>query len=886
MSLSPGTTLGHYQVSALIGEGGMGQVWQATDTQLNRQVALKILPDAFAADPDRLARFTREAQILASLNHPNIAAIHGIEEDDGTRALVLELVEGPTLADRIAKGPIPLDEALTIAKQIAEALEAAHEAGVIHRDLKPANIKVREDGTVKVLDFGLAKALDPNPEGDPSQSPTLTAAATQMGVIMGTAAYMSPEEARGKPVDRRTDLWAFGAVIYEMLTGLQAFQGEDVGDIVATVVKSEPDWSRLPGGTPPAVRTLVQRCLRKDRKQRLGDAGAARIEIDETLAAPRGVGRERSGWQRAIPLPWTALVAVAAVVAASVIGTWLRSPPEQPSVAARLMLSLPPGMELGDGASVAISPDGTQVAYVATRGGLQQLYLRPINGFEARPVTGTEGAKAPFFSPDGRWVGFFAEGRLKKASTTGGVIESLAELLAEGVEGGSWGPSGTIVFMGADGTGLFEVSSEGGTPRPITTDQGEATRVLGAPEFLPGGEAVLFTSHPSVARTAEDNAVEVLTIETGARRVLIQGGSSARYLPTGHLVFLRTGTLMAVPFDLDRLEITGTPTPVIDGVREPFSGFGAFTCSRAGTCVYVAGGTVAQRTVALVDRTGASQTLSLAPQGYNQPRFSPSGGQISFWIEQLHCDIVVYDLARGALTVVASEGDNHNPIWTHNGERITYISSSLGIPGYEVLSTPTDGSGAEERASERRQNLGPITPLSWSAQGNVLAFVNEGDIWLLPLSGGGEPQSFFQSRSDETLPAFSPDGDWLAYVSDESGRQQVYVQPFPGPGPRYPISTEGGSEPVWGPGGQELFFRDGDRMMVVEVSAEPSFTATRPSVLFAGSFARSLGVLSYDISPDGQTFVMLNPGEQEQAVTQIRVLSNWFTALSERVPIP
>ena len=490
MGLAPGTSIGHYDVTSLLGEGGMGQVWQATDTQLNRQVALKILPDAFASDPDRLARFKREAQILASLNHPNIAAIYGIEEAEGTRALVLELVEGPTLADRIAKGPIQLDEALPIAKQIAEALEAAHEAGVIHRDLKPANIKVREDGTVKVLDFGLAKALDPVQEVDPSNSPTLTAAATQMGVILGTAAYMSPEQARGSSVDRRADIWAFGAVLYEMLTGRRLFESGTVSDTLASVLKTDPDWDALSPLTPPAIRKLLLRCLRKDRSERLQHIGDARVEITEVQASPaaeaiRPVPGERIAWRQMLAIGGATFIVGA--VATGLVMRQLAVP--EPRPVSRFAVRLSGDLFDRFAPNLALSPDGQTLVYVAVTDGVQQLYERRIDQFEAAPIRGTEGARHPFFSPEGEWVAFFAAGMLKKVPLAGGPPVSLCETPAEG--GGSWTGDDTIVF-GSRYSGLSSVPAVGGNPEPLTELGPDEVGHL-SPQVLPDGKTVLFS---------------------------------------------------------------------------------------------------------------------------------------------------------------------------------------------------------------------------------------------------------------------------------------------------------------------------------------------------------------------------------------------------------
>ena len=596
MALSPDTRLGHYDVTALLGEGGMGQVWQATDTQLNRQVALKILPDAFAADPDRLARFKREAQILASLNHPNIAAIYGIEEAEGTRALVLELVEGPTLADRIAKGPIPLDEALPIAKQIAEALEAAHEAGVIHRDLKPANIKVREDGTVKVLDFGLAKALDPAPDVDPSQSPALTAAATQMGVIMGTAAYMAPEQARGKTVDRRADIWAFGAVLFEMLTAKRAFDGRDVSETLGGVLRLEPEWDALDADLPPRLSALLRRCLDKEPRQRVQAVGDVRLAMEgafETTAAPPSeattpLGPQPAGWRRAMSVVGVAVVGGVIVG----VGVWILKPPtpSPPRAHARFVVNTPPDGVLQVSnlfPDVAVSPDGTHIVYVSGLGppATRQLYVRPVDQLDATPLRGTDGANFPFFSPDGAWVGFRDVNTLKKVSILGGPAVTIANLgsLPLGV---SWGPDDTIIFATAASRGLMRVPSVGGDPEVLTTVGAEDTETEHRwPDALPNGRGVLFTAWSG---SDEGSRIALLSVETGEITYLVPGGSHPHYVPTGHIVYGVNGTLRAVGFDLDRLALTSNnPVPVLESVSTKITGAANFSFSKSGTLVYV-----------------------------------------------------------------------------------------------------------------------------------------------------------------------------------------------------------------------------------------------------------------------------------------------------------
>ena len=651
----------------------MGQVYQATDTKLNRQVALKILPEAFATDPDRLARFQREAQVLASLNHPNIAQIHGIEEEEGTRALVLELVEGPTLADRISKGPIPLDEALPIAKQIAEALEAAHEAGVIHRDLKPANIKVREDGTVKVLDFGLAKALDPSPTADPSQSPTLTAAATQMGVIMGTAAYMSPEQAKGKPVNRQTDVWAFGAVLFEMLTGRRAFPGDDVSDTLATVLKSDPDWSTLPPATPVSVRRLVKRCLTKERQLRLREAGIAVIEIhdaDEGTEQPR-----RAVWQR----PSFAAVGAALFLVVGGLAGWAMTQRSVPSssFSARFSLMTPPEAPLVRdlcGQDVSLSPDGGRVAYVSGAPNRPQIMLRELDQLEPVALRGAEGGFAPFFSSDGQWIAFVAGNALRRVSVLGGealtVWESRGRLICAN---GSWGVNDRIVLEvveirdGELGGRLLLVPASGGSAEAITIVSGQppGSFSYGIPELLPDGETVLLTTFLG---PLNPRGMATLSLTTGEITPLPVEGTYGRYSPTQHLIYASGRTLQAVGFDPERLEVTSEPVTLVEGVsRKLVQGSVSFAVSDTGSLVYVTGETSdSDRTLVLLDRQGRVDPVAGFPRGdVRNVQFSPDERTVAFDDGD---DVWTYDLERQTLNQVTTDpvSDSH-PVWSIDG---------------------------------------------------------------------------------------------------------------------------------------------------------------------------------------------------------------------------
>jgi serine/threonine protein kinase/Tol biopolymer transport system component len=898
MPLGSGARLGPYEIQSAIGAGGMGEVYRARDRRLNRDVAIKVLPASLTNDPDRLARFEREAQLLASLNHPNIAAIHHVEGTSDGPALVMELVDGETLADSIARGPIAIDNALPIAKQITDALAAAHERGIIHRDLKPANIKVRPDGTVKVLDFGLAKLNEPNaPNGssvpnapNASLSPTITSPAlmTGVGVLLGTAAYMSPEQARGGTADRRSDLWAFGAVLFEMLTGRRLFEGATVSDTLAQVLMQPPDWTLLPAATPPAIRRLLRRCLEKDRNRRLESAPAARLEIEDALVSASDtpgksvpVGPTRASLSRRAIVPAAAFALGGALVG----GAWfLRDvgTPQRFTTAARVTLSLPSGTEIDDGRSVAISPDGTNVAFVARQSGVSELYLRPINRLEAREISDTRGATAPFFSPDGQWLGFFADGKLKKVSTAGGVVVSLTDAATSANASATWSSNDSIAFTGGP-SGLAIVPAAGGEARPLLSKEQTAMMAVRSVDFLPGAGALLLATTPRGARTVDEASIGVLTIKDGELKNLVRGSTEARYLPTGHLVYLREGRLMAAPLDLARLELVGQPVEVMSGVRQQtYNGTGAFSCSNGGTCIYISGGTAASRTVAIVDRNGAARTLPLPPKSYSYPRFSPSGDKISLWIQQFRCDIEVYDVVRGATTRLTTDFDNHSPVWTPDGQQITYVTDTSGPGLYEIVTRPANGSGSEKPVSPTPLRLGPGAAPSWSPTG-VLAYVDRGDILVLPRSGEGKPQPFEASKFTESEPAFSPDGHWLAYVSDESGRLDVYVRPYPGPGEKYAISTAGGSEPVWAHNSRELFFRNGDQMMVVDIGVGTSFKTSRPRVLFTGARGAS-GSNSYDVSPDDQSFVMLNSGEEDRAATQITVVMNWQEELKRLVP--
>ena len=898
MPLQPGARLGAYEVLAPIGSGGMGEVYRARDSKLHRDVALKILPELFAHDLDRLARFQREAQVLASLNHPNIGGIHGLEEADGVRALVLELVEGPTLADRIAQGPIPIDDALLIARQIADALEAAHEHDIIHRDLKPANIKVTPEGKVKVLDFGLAKARAPESgsAANLTQSPTITspAAMTGVGVLLGTAAYMSPEQAKGRAADKRSDVWSFGCVFYEMLTAKRAFAGDDVSDTLAFVITKEPDWSALPATTPVPIRKLLRRCLEKDRKRRIADIADARLEIDEALATPEAGSQ---AWTPALDvarrkiserIAWAA-AAVAITIAALVasVAYFRGAPAEGPPV--RFTIG-PPEKELFDpsAAFLTVSPDGTKLAFIATGpSGSPQLWIRPLDSLAAQPLPGTDRAIQPFWSADSRFLAFYAGGNLKKIAVSGGPAQTLTAGFS-GISAGAWSGEGVVLFttlgLGTLPT-IQRVSAAGGAVTPVTTlDASRQENAHLFPHFLPDGKHFLYFARST---KTENNAIYVGSLDSEERKLLLNANSNVAYSPPGYLLYNREGTLMAQPFDAERLQLTGDPVPVAEGVQfNPPSGGGgaAFTTSESGVLAYRAGGGGSfQHTLVWVSRNGAEQPLTAPPRAYDLPRLSPDGRRV---VVEIAPQVWLYDVARNTLTRLTFEGtENQNPIWTPDGKRIVFASNKDGPVG-NIFGQMADGSGGLERLTTGEYLQ---IPKSLSADGKLLAFhesnpTTQRDIWVLRLSDR-KAQPFLRTKFNEGGEEFSPDGRWLAYVSNESGRPEIYVQPYPGPGGKWQVSVEGGTEPMWSRNGRELFYRSGTKMMAVETTMQPIFSAGTPRVLFEGQYLTSVFPIpgtAYDVSPDGQRFLMVKQGEQ--VPTQINVVQNWIEELKRLVP--
>jgi Tol biopolymer transport system component len=911
MALSAGTRLGPYEILSALGAGGMGEVYRATDTNLKRAVAIKVLPESIAAERERLARFQREAEVLASLNHPNIAAIYGLERSDGATALVMELVEGPTLADRIAKGPIPLDEALPIAKQIAEALEAAHEQGIVHRDLKPANVKVRPDGIVKVLDFGLAKVFEPVSAGstNATASPTITSPAmmTRTGVILGTAAYMSPEQAKGRAADKRSDVWAFGCVLYEMATGRRAFEGDDISDTLAAVLRGEPDWTRLPANVSPAIVALLRGCLDKDRRRRIGDLSTARFIIDHggyataAVAVPPVSRIRRAAWT---------VVAVAAAAVITAYATWTLTTVSAPSLPlARSTIALPMGDRFSNTGVhvVALSADGSRLAYTAN----QRLYLRPMGQLEATPIRGTEGTDAaagrsPFFSPDGRWIGFWQDGQLKKVSITGGA--PLVLCAAQNPFGASWMTDNTILYGqseqgGGKGTaGIWRVSSEGGKPEHVV--KVEAGYVAQGPQMLPGGRAILFT----LVRFPEPDTAQIVVqlLDSGRRHVVVPRGTDAQFVPTGHLVYALDGTLLAVPFDVTRLAVTGAAVPLVEDVAQQ-NVTAHFAISSHGALVYVPRdavfGSQAQRTIVWVDRQGREDPLKAPPREYFYPRLSPDGTRVALDVRDQEHDIWIWNLAGETLERLTLEPTfEQYGVWTPDGKTVIYASSRLGGPSAprSLFRRPAVGTGTAEQLI---QGTVAQFPSSVTPDGTALIFRAEtppakvgtrpgSDLVLLPLDGEHRTRPLVATPFDELNAEVSPDGHWLAYESNESGRLEIYVRPFPNVDvDKRQVSSNRGTQPLWARNGQELFYESMGRLMRVPVKTGATFERGTPEKVFDWPYlsrepGQGLGRM-YDVSADGQQFLMIkeSSGADEHPPTaRIILVQNWSEELKRLVP--
>ena len=898
-----GTRLGAYEITAMLGEGGMGEVWRATDSQLRREVAIKVLPAALTAEPERLARFAREAQLLAQLNHPNVAQVYGFETSGQVRALIMELVEGETVAERLARGALPLDETLALARQVAEALEAAHERGIVHRDLKPQNVKLRPDGTVKVLDFGLAKAMEPGggavSAGDLGRSPTLmhsptlTAAhGTQLGVILGTAAYMAPEQAKGKPVDRRADIWAFGVLVWECLTGKPLFAADSVAETLGYVMTRDPDPGALPASTPAALRVLLGRCLVRDPHHRLQSIGDARIALEELIARP---GAERPPSSRRLGASPLALAAaavtgvVATLAVLALAGGW----PPGASETARAGRGSPRraeivGLSVVDSSGVAVAPDGTEVIGYDMTPSRPQLLRRSLDGFEIRPVAGTENGFNPFYSPDGRAIGFFADRQLCVLDLAGSSRRCLAP--AHGFPAGSWGREGTIVFSsqpptGGPAAGLWRVPATGGEAQRLTTvDAARGERAHLYPQILADGENVLFT----LRGEARDEIV-VVPLAGGAPRRVATNASRGRVVGSGHLVYWDEvrGRLNAVRVAAGTLALVGAPVELGIELNTTGDATVSFDVSDNGTLVYSYGGMFGgDFVVDLVDRRGQRTPLIEEVASWGQPRVSPSGRQVLLRrAAQPDCSLWLFDLDRRSLSRLGLDGDLHNPLWRADGE--SYLVSRGGADGQrQILEQRLDGGPPETLVNPGFGALGEAV----SADGRFIAVTHDdrrdrNDVQIYDAQRG-EIEPFLVSEYDEDHPAFSPDGAWLAYAGNDSGRSEVYVRPFPGRGGKFPISNHGGTGPVWSRDGRELFYAQGNRMMRVAITLTPRFAAGQPEVLFETPDFVWERPRNYDVLPDGSGFVIVRRGAGTPATRSLRVVFDWFGELERLAPGP
>ncbi len=893
-----GRQIGSYKIVSLLGIGGMGEVYLAEDASLKRKVALKFLPEEMRRDEIARKRFLREARSAAALDHPFICHIHEVGKSDGKEFIAMEYVEGKTLKDKLDEAPLPLKEALPTAVEIAEAVEKAHQKGIVHRDLKPSNIMLTPEGHVKVMDFGLAKRVAA--EGSEQE---ITSALTTEGSALGTVPYMSPEQLRGKRVDTRSDIFSFGVVLYEMLTGVHPFRKSQPMETAHAILSEvPPPLSRYRNEAPPVLQHTVRKMLAKDPDRRYQLIHDVRTNLAEMLGQvadstvedvsrdTTGLGSERpagKSWRRAIPWSMMALMALVAAVA-----IWREAPPAQGPVS-RSTIKLPPGQNITARAAIALSTDGQTLAYVAQESGAQRLYVRPMDEFEAKPIPGSEGAEGPFFSPDGNWVAFFADSKLKKVSTSGGSPLIICDYprIFEGRSfvSGSWAPDETILFANSATHGIWQVSARGGTAEPITDSHvGEFDEVHLFPQVLPGGKVVLF-SGGAVGST--DWRIMAHSLETGEQQSLVKPGAYGRYLPTGHLVYYWENNLLAVPFDVEELRVTGPSVPILEAVTR--RGFGA---SESGTLAYVPGQYSARfsATLVWVDHEGTVEPLALPPGSYWGPRVSPDGRQLIYFGVEEDFNVYVYNLERGTLgQLTVEEGNGYWPIWTPDGKRLIFNSNRHGGL-LNLYWKPGDGSGQAERLTESKYNQ---QPQSCSPDGKLLAYQEEirgpestgYDIWVLSLEGRGKPQAFMQTPANEFHPMFSPDGQWLAYVSDQTGKNEIYVRPYPGPGGLTVISTAGGTDPAWAPNGKQLYYLESAagsamRLMSVPVQIGPTLRPEKPRLLFAGNYGGGIFGRGYDLEPDGERFLMIQRTESQTASTQINVVLNWFEELKRLVP--
>jgi serine/threonine protein kinase len=897
MPILPGQTLLHYRLVEKIGEGGMGVVWRATDTTLGRDVAIKLLPAGLEAATEHLQRFEREARLLASLNHPNIATIHGLYHADGVRFLAMELVEGDDLAERIAAGPLPVKRAVEIATQIAEALEAAHAQGVIHRDLKPANIKLTSDGQVKVLDFGLAKALHPDPApGEsarrPSMSPTLTTAGTVAGVILGTAAYMSPEQARGRSVDRRADLWAFGCLLYEMLSGKTIHDGETVSDILASVLKEEADWSALPCETPPAVRRLLRRCLAKDARTRLGDAAAARLELTEAFDSPRPgesppadeaeVGRARTAAVRLAP--WIAIGLAAVALLAYIFRP---SPPAVPQPSMKYSLTLPEdapfaptgSMPFGVGRlSLSLSPDSSRLAYVSLSQGQRHLSVRDMTTGEVERVPQTEGALNPVFSPDGKWIAMFRDQKLVRLPVDGGPVEVLGDVgLTFGL---NWRDDGYLYLMPDAGTGILRLPAAGGSMEPVV----KTSQAVSYPDFLPDGSVLVGVGW-------EDG---IGMTDGGELEILLRKGAFPRYLPSGHLLFARRGQLLGVRFDAQQRKVLGEPVVLLDDIRTEPPG-AQYALSENGTLIYARGTDSRLGYMTWVDRGGKTERLEMPAGIFGAFAVAPDGRRLALPIQHEEGEqIWIFDLARpGSPTRFTFERDCRLPHWTPDGTALIYTEILAG-QWEDTFYKPIGGARGDE-VSVFAGIEGIFSDVQLTPRNSDVLFHGQTtetsvDIWRAAAPRGDrfvigpeDAESLLATEATEVFPAVSPDEKVIAYSTDETGRWEVYVASYPEMKDRLRVSLAGGEEARWTADGRELIYRWGSEWFAVDVSHESELSVSEPRLLFRGPYINLVGY-SWDMTPDGTRFLVIEGVEQMTARTELVVRTNFIDEVRRRIP--
>jgi eukaryotic-like serine/threonine-protein kinase len=884
MSLGAGTRLGPYEIQSPLGAGGMGEVYKARDTRLERTVAIKVLPDHLSSSPEVRQRFEREAKTISQLSHPHICALYDVGREGETEYLVMEYLEGETLAERLIKGGLPLDQALRYGIEIADALDRAHRQGIVHRDLKPGNVMLTRSG-VKLLDFGLAKAMEPATARESLTSLPTQKGLTQEGTILGTFQYMAPEQLEGKEADARTDIFALGVVLYEMATGQKAFTGATQASLISRIMTSDPaPISTVQPMAPPALDRVVRTCLAKDpedRWQSAHDVGSELKWIAEggsQAGVPTPVASRRRFRER---LRWILAGAFAgALIAGLTVWASIRAIRPERSTGARLAMPVPATEPLALRVThvFAFSPDGTRIVYLGRKGKSRQLYLRPIDQFNAVPIPGTEGAEEPVFSPDGQWVAFDADDKLKKVSLSGGLPVSLCAITGPQI-GAAWGTDDTIVFS-AFSSGLFKISADGGTPTNVATpDPVRGERAYIWPRFLPDGKSILFTIW--TGGNFDDARIAVLDLATGKKRSVLEGGTDARYLPTGHLLYERGGSLLAVRFDAKRFEVIGPPITVLGGVLSGvINGESHFDVSAGGSLAYLPGGVRAiEMTLVWVDRRGTAISAAEAQRAFAEPAVSPDGRRLAVTVQGSTFDVWVYDFERSILTRLSFGGDDSVPVWTRDGRRVAWSSSRGGRPN--IFWRSADASGVEERLTTSDH---PQFPQSFSPDGKLLLFLDVDpstglDEWILPVEGDRKPRPFLRTPFRERQASFSRDGGWVVYVSDESGREEVYVAPYPGPGGKVQVSPNGGTEPTWSPTGRELFYRNGDKLVSVAIQTTPSLSVGRPVVLFEAKYEEG-----YDVAPDGQRFLMIRRNEEQSVPQQINVVLGWLDELKRRVP--